>query len=349
MPKQPLVSIIIPTYNRAHLIGATLDSISAQTYTNWECIVVDDGSTDGTTKLMETYCAKYTRFQYHHCPAERLPGGNAARNYGLELSTGDYVIFFDSDDLFSKEALEFRVTYISKCLNHDFLVFQTSRFFDTLTSSDCIWNDLSKPNTEDLLDFLSLNPVWSIYGPIWKRGFLIQSNLRFDESLKSWQDLDFHIRALLLKPNYFKVTNSKIGVYQRFHKGESIRRKETYNVITNRIDFFFKLISILKANNVFTEEVQKLVFKLFYFTLSDSKLANESEIWSKLQKELEAIPKVDFNFWKQYSLHRKLKFKVYRKAIIAVTLVAKKIFFYNRFEVDNYSNRTWYKIKINKL
>ena len=58
----PLVSIIIPTYNRAHLIGETLDSVLVQTYTHWECIVVDDGSTDGTDALLATYCKKDSRF-----------------------------------------------------------------------------------------------------------------------------------------------------------------------------------------------------------------------------------------------------------------------------------------------
>ena len=78
---KPLVSIIIPTYNRAHLIAETLDSIIAQTYTNWECIVVDDGSTDPTDELMETYCKKDSRFQYYHRPKNRPKGANACRNY----------------------------------------------------------------------------------------------------------------------------------------------------------------------------------------------------------------------------------------------------------------------------
>ena len=58
-----LVSIIIPTYNRAHLIGETLDSISAQTFRNWECIIVDDGSTDDTATLIANYIKKDIRFQ----------------------------------------------------------------------------------------------------------------------------------------------------------------------------------------------------------------------------------------------------------------------------------------------
>lgn len=82
---QPLVSIIIPTYNRAHLIGETLDSVMAQTYTNWECIVVDDGSTDNTAELLVVYCNKDNRFQYHHRPKDRPKGANAYRNYGIDV------------------------------------------------------------------------------------------------------------------------------------------------------------------------------------------------------------------------------------------------------------------------
>ena len=71
MQEHPLVSIIILTYNRAHLIGETLDSVLAQTYTHWECIVVDDGSTDATDEVLATYVEKDSRFQYHHRPKDR--------------------------------------------------------------------------------------------------------------------------------------------------------------------------------------------------------------------------------------------------------------------------------------
>jgi glycosyltransferase involved in cell wall biosynthesis len=105
MSDQPLVSIIIPTYNRAHLIGETLDSVVAQTYLNWECIIVDDGSSDNTDEVVGAYVEKDARFKYFHRPEEHLPGGNGARNYGFKMSQGEYIQWFDSDDLMLKEKI----------------------------------------------------------------------------------------------------------------------------------------------------------------------------------------------------------------------------------------------------
>src|SRR5690554_5799485 len=109
--QNPLVSIIIPTFNRAHLIGETLDSVLAQTYHNWECIVVDDGSTDNTDEVMAEYIAKDARFQYHHRPAVKSKGANACRNYGFEKSKGAYIQWFDSDDLMHPEKIAIKAKY----------------------------------------------------------------------------------------------------------------------------------------------------------------------------------------------------------------------------------------------
>jgi len=113
MSDQPLVSIIIPTYNRAHLIGETLDSVVAQTYENWECIIVDDGSSDNTDEVIEEYTKKDTRFKYYHRPEEHLPGGNGARNYGFKMSQGEYIIWFDSDDLMTRDHIEIKYNLIN--------------------------------------------------------------------------------------------------------------------------------------------------------------------------------------------------------------------------------------------
>jgi len=124
---KPLVSIIIPTYNRAHLLGKTLGSILAETYQNWECIVVDDGSTDYTQKLMQFHLFFDPRISYFRRPRNRLKEANACRNYGFELSKGDYINWFDNDDLMHPEKLE-RQLNSSENSDYNFSVCQTLVF-----------------------------------------------------------------------------------------------------------------------------------------------------------------------------------------------------------------------------
>ncbi len=102
---QPLVSVIIPTYNRTHIMGETLNSVLAQTYGNWECIVVDDGSNDATDELMEFYSEKDSRIQYYRRPSSLPKGANACRNYGFSRSKGEYIQWLDSDDMLSADKI----------------------------------------------------------------------------------------------------------------------------------------------------------------------------------------------------------------------------------------------------
>lgn len=100
-----LVSIIIPTYNRRGLINETLDSVLAQTYANWECIVVDDGSNDNTSEIVQYYTKKDHRFKFFNRPKNRKKGASACRNYGYEKSKGRYIQFLDSDDILDASKL----------------------------------------------------------------------------------------------------------------------------------------------------------------------------------------------------------------------------------------------------
>ena len=98
----PFFSVIIPTYNRGRFLHWCLDSVAAQTFADWECVVVDDGSTDGTEQVVGVYTHLDPRFRY--CWQEN--GGVArARNRGMALATGDWVAFLDSDDRFLPWAL----------------------------------------------------------------------------------------------------------------------------------------------------------------------------------------------------------------------------------------------------
>jgi len=101
---QPLVSVIIPTYNRAHFLPAAIDSVLAQDYQPYELIVVDDGSTDGTAAILQAYPQVRSIFQPNQ-------GQSVARNKGVAASRGEFIAFLDSDDLWSPNKLTLQVRF----------------------------------------------------------------------------------------------------------------------------------------------------------------------------------------------------------------------------------------------
>src|SRR5690606_7662429 len=106
------ISIIIPTYNRASIIEECLNSVSNQSYRNWECLVVDDFSTDSTKELINNIKQIDKRFIYlQNSYAKGAPG---ARNTGLAAAKGQYITFLDSDDAINNNCLETRLTFAIK-------------------------------------------------------------------------------------------------------------------------------------------------------------------------------------------------------------------------------------------
>ena len=99
----PKISIIVPVYNVEKYIRRCLDSIAAQTFTDWECICVDDGTPDASGKICNEYAQKDSRFVVIH---KENGGVSSARNAGLNVAKGEYVTFCDSDDWVEKEMLE---------------------------------------------------------------------------------------------------------------------------------------------------------------------------------------------------------------------------------------------------
>ena len=221
MEKQPLVSIIIPTYNRAHLIGETLDSVLAQTYQNWECIVVDDGSTDGTDEVMAAYMAKDTRFQYHHRPKDRLPGGNAARNYGFEVSRGEYIQWFDSDDLMLTEYLSTRIdAFTAKTL---FVICSGTYVSEKLEYIKSIEynNTLNLFKDYVLWDLKVFTPSVLI-----RKKYLIGKEL-FSLSIQRGQETEFFSRLFFqVKPINYRILNKPLFLYRQHESTKSFRNKE---------------------------------------------------------------------------------------------------------------------------
>ncbi|HEX9271719.1 MAG TPA: glycosyltransferase family A protein [Candidatus Binatia bacterium] len=104
----PIVSVIIPTYNRWPMVGEAMESVLAQSYRAWELIVVDDGSTDGTSEHLAQYGANI-----RHVSRQRS-GVAAARNYGVGIARGRYVAFLDSDDLWMVKKLAIQMAFVEQ-------------------------------------------------------------------------------------------------------------------------------------------------------------------------------------------------------------------------------------------
>lgn len=214
MNKKSLVSIIIPTYNRAHLIGETLDSIIAQTYQNWECIVVDDGSTDHTDEVLRQYCQKDTRIRCHHRPDEHLPGGNGARNYGLSLIKGNYIIFFDSDDLMTKDHVQIKLEAI-QLYRVDYVIAKTKYFNSTLSLEDYYSFQNYSVTIEN---YLFENVNWLTLDILVKSSII--KGIFFNENLKSGQEYNFYSK-LVSKSHKYKFLAKVVSL--RRHHNNSIR------------------------------------------------------------------------------------------------------------------------------
>jgi glycosyltransferase involved in cell wall biosynthesis len=105
-----LVSIVIPTFNSAPFIAEAIQSVQKQTYVNWEIIVVDDGSTDGTVAIISEFQASDNRIQLYKLPVNS--GTGIARNLGVEKAKGKYIAFLDADDLWKPHKLEKQIQWM---------------------------------------------------------------------------------------------------------------------------------------------------------------------------------------------------------------------------------------------
>lgn len=227
--KLPLVSVIIPTFNRAGLIGETLKSISAQTYVNWECIVVDDGSDDSTQQVVQPFLND-SRFKFAKRPAELPKGGNAARNYGFFLSSGDIVVWFDSDDIMHPQMLEKQLAPLLADDTLDFTVSRFESFTDIRFTKAESYFDKTHLLPLTFQNFTSHKIYWGTINFVGRRR--IFEGVRFHESLRSGQEYNFFAKVLIRHPrgifineplSYRRVHSASI---QQVQKADPIRRLE---------------------------------------------------------------------------------------------------------------------------
>ena len=268
-----LISIIIPTYNRAHLIVETLNSILAQTYTSWECIVVDDGSTDDNEKIIQEYIIRDSRFQFHKRPESKIKGANSCRNFGFELSKGEYIKWFDSDDVMLPNLLEKQILSFNNDVNvsvcklayYDFdkgISIKENRIFSTYL----------------IEDYLRGSVGFYISGPLWKKSFLNSQEELFDEKISNLDDWDFNLRMLYQAPKIAYL--DEVLIKYRVH--ENSLSKEIGKLNFEEIKFEFharqKHLKLIKQNKkVNFKVIENSNIAQYKFILREALVANNDK------------------------------------------------------------------------
>ncbi len=228
-----LVSVVIPCYNRETLVGETLDSVLAQTYENWECIVVDDGSTDSTLEVLRSYTARDPRFRVFQRPPQREKGPCACRNFGFENSRGEYIQFFDSDDLMHPRHLEMKADLLAEHPEFSFVVCQTEPFGDDVELRRCAAKNLRSKNVFE--DFILGRIGFLTNAPLWRRCCFEGMAKLFDEGLRRGDEPEFYLRVMARHRTYGVLDEPLI--LQRIH-GRSLTGQYLQNDVDLTTSFF---------------------------------------------------------------------------------------------------------------
>lgn len=205
----PLVSIIIPVYNRGHFIAETLQSIYNQSYSNWECIIVDDHSIDNTKLVVEGFCKTDKRFKYLIRPDDLIKGANSCRNYGFAKTNGDYVQWFDSDDLMYSRLLQEKIEALELNKSLNFCVCQMDFFIDKDNSRKITRTSNIKHN-KLFEDYISGKIEIGTQTVLWRRQILLKESL-FDEHITQSQDLEFNSRLFFKHKKGAVINKALIG------------------------------------------------------------------------------------------------------------------------------------------
>ncbi len=186
-----MISVIIPIYNCEKYLVECLDSVLAQTYTDWECVCVDDGSTDNSGKIVDDYANKDARFRVIHKPNG---GEGSARNAGLAVFRGDWVYFLDSDDILNIRTLEICANGIANYPDVDLSVIRMVQYKDGTQPE---WSDINSTINYEHVDILKRVDYRTLGTPVWSMAYKasIARDIKFT-NLKVGADRVYVLRAI---------------------------------------------------------------------------------------------------------------------------------------------------------
>lgn len=224
--QSPKISVIVPVYNVQKYLSRCIDSILSQTFTDFELLLIDDGSKDNSGKICDEYAKKDERIKVFH---EENRGVSSARNKGIENAFGKYISFIDSDDDIIDTYLEVLYQYIQKC---DIVFFQNIWINEDQTKLQISLNDSysndPKSIEEEILFLMHNDTQFNLLGYTWNKIFrshlIKEHNIRFVENLAVAEDEIFTLDYCRYINNLM-VLNAKLYNYYCKKDGLTYKQK----------------------------------------------------------------------------------------------------------------------------
>lgn len=292
-----MVSIIVPVYNVKKYLQRCLDSIILQTYVDWECLLINDGSTDGCGDICEEYANRDKRFRVFH---KQNSGVGSARNVGLDKAYGEYVTFIDSDDWVETHFIQ---SLIDNVANGSGYTYVRQNVINDYTETggeekiEPIAHDVSTDNIDDAIslieeyDLLSKGAPW---GKLYSMDIIRKYGLRFPEDISFHEDHYFVLRyieylmcedftfVLLKQPYYHYMIRSSFSLTKK-------KRTVAENVLIGR--YMTEAVNRLFARFKFSESYEKNIYTMAFGSFviatkdasdkSDFKLLYNEDIYEK--------------------------------------------------------------------
>lgn len=256
---EDLVSVIVPTYNASSFILDTLISIQNQTYKNWECIIIDDGSTDNTYHVIEHIMVDDNRFKYQY---QTNIGLSASRNAGILKSKGIFVLFLDSDDLINKHKIKAHLNYHSQFPVIDISYGNALYFYDkspenlflNKNNSNIEWMLKVQGYGNEILTKLFEQNMMVVSSPIIKKK-VIDKIGGFDSAFTSLEDWDYWIRLAINNCYFYHINEDCASTYIRLSSNSmsmnGLRMHKNHYNLLNKYKKYKTASLMLKEKRIF--------------------------------------------------------------------------------------------------
>lgn len=316
-----LFSVIIPSYNCENTLKKTVESIISSDLTDYEIIIVNDGSTDNTASVCKSLCSQYSFIKYSE---QENSGVSAARNKGISLAAGEYILFFDADDTAEKNGFSECVDIIKNekpdilAYGMSFDYYKNGKLYRTdelvPEQNGILKKSQIKENFESLYDTNSLTPVWN---KIFKKALISDNNIFFNTDYFLMEDFLFSLKCLKVCENIYCLPKAL------YHYKQSENEKNAFNRL-KRIDDLCEYVIPFKAaiaalsfgkngDNVFNNFFFMLLSqKMYYAKLKEIKKISESLKNNEFFAEIKQtdIPEMYIGLFKNIEASRYFKIRL---------------------------------------